>query len=324
MVTRGSLVLAGAAVLLVVVGVGALFGCGSADESGTSAGEVKIDGVVPRQAIFSSTSYDIAVAGTEDHLGPDYLQIRSGGDAVIADVPGSVRSYAWMPDGRSLAVSYGPTNDARDPDRLAIVSMEGELVRTIEPDTNLVATEGMTAEPNGDWVILAASEPPLETRSDLWRVSLVDGSTENLTNSAEMYDTYPVALEDGRILYTTGVASTDTEDASGWVAVRLPGSGEDQRLTTPCMVTTAAAPLPDGRYVYHGYTTDGEFVGLWIASLDEPGDGRYAGEQPAVRVPSSSFDGRYIVGTVASAEGEVQVLEVDSLEAQASGDETTC
>ncbi len=182
----------------VLIALAALFvsSCEGAPPSDpATSGPVETATQVPVPEGMDSIWYAVPGAGDEALVLVDdssHLRIFLWGPARgLERIPArlDVREVAWMPRSREVLVAFGRPGRRAS---LAIVNLDGDVLKTVIPDARLVANDGLAVTPDGRAAILSARRPNGTFDStDLYRVDLRTGEVRNLTSTPTWRETFP-------------------------------------------------------------------------------------------------------------------------------------
>lgn len=253
-------------------------------------------------------------------LGPNenatlVLANADGGDLRTLSAPanGSIFWYtawgsnlSWSPDGRSIAVCGGVTENGVGRHRILQVSADDGSWQVIKsPDWNYIEDVAWIS----DQTALVVSARETEAAPfQLWRLAYPSGEARRLTNDFVEYDDITLSA-DSRIL----VARQDLSNMHLWMTA-IDGSGESRRLTSG---TTAF----DGYYGIE-FTSEGNVVytsaregnvDLWITDPANGAEGRQLTSNSGDfnGRPRLTSDGRYLV-FVSSRSGSRHIWRMDT------------
>ncbi|MGH9520762.1 MAG: hypothetical protein ACRD2D_13975, partial [Terriglobales bacterium] len=133
-------------------------------------------------------------------------------------------SPSWSPDGRWIAVSWGPVSGAG---HVVLVNAQTGAQRGLGPDLLPTAAD-VNWLPDGSDLVLTSSIPDIAA-PQLWRLSYPGGQLTQLTNDLQGYSASSLAAS-GQIavVHAAPQASIWVQAKPGGVFVQLPGGGSSQ------------------------------------------------------------------------------------------------
>lgn len=267
----------------------------------------------PRQARFSPDGRQLVAYAWDGRAWPR-LAIARGG--VLEPLTGDdlvVVSFAWMPDSASLLVAHQADDRVAG---LAIIDLEGEVVREVPLAEQLWIREGMVVRDDGAVAIVGAQASVQGARpTDLVEIDLQTGRTKRLTNTPVESEHDPVVIANGRLVFAGGQLTTEFGGPNGYIGLLDLEDGSVRRLTPDDQVASHPTVSPDGtRVVYEGFVgNERRAGGLWEVPVDASGEPvRIVRE--AVRWPWFHPNGRALVITEVGAPGRpggLRVIELD-------------
>ncbi|HEX2049041.1 MAG TPA: hypothetical protein VHJ34_00235 [Actinomycetota bacterium] len=276
-----------------------------------AGGRLAPGGWILDRGAFSPDGRRVAFVGV-DPDGNQRAGVAADGGSVEAVTPEdwTVVDFAWMPGSESLlVVRHGERGDT-----LAIVGVDGEVVRMVDVDRPFGAGRGMVVSPDGDYAIVSMQEPvALERPADLVRLDLATGATTNLTRTPRLTEDYPSWAGRDRLVFTSGHLVVDVLEPNGAVEVVDLDGGDRRRLTPRDHVAGAATASPDGSTVVYSAFVGGDrrTQALWAVPTDG-GEPRRVSAVSA-HYPSYAPDGeRVLVALVGGvgADGGLGLVQV--------------
>lgn len=195
---------------------------------------------------------------------------------------------SWSPDGNSLIICEG--DDDREPNpliSLAIYSLKDETVRSLGSGRwDRIDNSGIAWDPSGDSVYLIGSASGGEPMR-IWRVSIPDGETAELTNNEKDYRGLSITADGTRLV------TSEEEIRSGiWVSPDLDPMNAVEAL--PARGDTWSLDwTPDGRIVYISNQSGAPEV--WSMNADGTDQKQLTNDRIAKSTPSVSPDGKTVV-----------------------------
>lgn len=262
------LVAIGTAVILVALGL-VLF------RQSKAGGGIGSDGWSVTRAVPSPAGLQVAFLGTPRQ--GDMLRTRlvlAGREPAELSPPGAqARSFAWMPDGKSLLLAYADDVGSENPTRFALIGTDGSVVRLIEPDRQGVVESGIAIEPDGQRALMPAREmSPYVGPTDLWRLNLETGSVEVIRSESRQRDAqaWPTYISQDEVVLASGEPISATVEPNGWIGNLDLRTGTTERLTDTAMTADFPSVAPGGQYVVFESFPGNERSkrGLWYVPLD--------------------------------------------------------
>lgn len=135
-------------------------------------GMVDPGNVSPRESRFSPDGEHLAVRARG--VGASRLLLAEGGRLRLLPTSDlDVAAFAWMPDSSSLLVAHEDENLVAG---LAVMNLDGEIVREVPLSERLSITEGMAVRGDGSVAVVPVQPPVQAARpTDLVEVDLATG-----------------------------------------------------------------------------------------------------------------------------------------------------
>lgn len=293
------------AVLVVVAVAGLGWATLRSDDGNASIfdadGMVDPGNVSPRESRFSPDGKHLAVRARG--VGASRLLLAEGGRLRLLPTSDlDVAAFAWMPDSSSLLVAH---EDESLVAGLAVINLDGEIVREVPLSERLSITEGMAVRGDGSVAVVPVQPPVQAARpTDLVEVDLATGATHKLTDTPVEDEAWPVFVEDGRLLFAGGQLTTDFGGPNGYIAVLDLADGSVRRLTPEDHVASQPTVSPDGSLVVYEAFVDSErrTGGLWQVPVDGSSE-PFRIVREDVRWPWFRSDGRALVVTEVGTPG---------------------
>jgi hypothetical protein len=226
-------------------------------------------------ATFSPDRSRVAVIGSPPEAGLALGIVEHGKIRRVSRQDALVSDAVWLPDSKHLVMAWQQDTDdlLEHPERFSIIDTTGRVVREVPVKTSLVASEqtGMVLHPDGRHVVLGMrpiGPLPEYGDGDLQQVDLDSGEVRPVFVTADVGETSPKYLPDGRMLYLArrldqwGRIATRIELFDLRTGRRTPVSREGEGPSR-----FALLPGPPAVVVYNSSGGDGSTLGLWVVDL---------------------------------------------------------
>jgi Tol biopolymer transport system component len=209
--------------------------------------------------------------------------VDGSGERILATLPAAwFNGPDWSPDGKTVAVStIAGTKVTRGV--ISAISVSDGTVREIYSTPQGLGPARWLADGSG--LLVAAFDPALGWRGQLWHISFPGGEAHRFTNDLTDYQPSLDMTRDRKTLAT--IESTTAADL--WVAP-AGDAARARQITTAARASNGLAWLADGMLVYADYAGD-------LFSVQEDGSNRtlLTPGANANGSPATCGDGRFIV-----------------------------
>jgi serine/threonine protein kinase len=220
------------------------------------------------------------------------------GERVVAALDGKEwfegEGPSWSPDGKIIACAAGSFISDGDEYRLVGVDAESGAIKELSP-RRWLGSGRVAWIPDGNALVLIASESVGEGRFQIWRVSHPSGEASRVTNDVHGYDDTSLGVTaDGRTLVTATLehlSRIETVPAGGDInrSARLTAAEASQEGFW------GIASTPQGRIVFSSF--EDAQSDIRIMNADASSRQRLTSDGFADGLPAVSSDGRHVVFT---------------------------